>query len=124
MKKLISLFLAVLVALPLYSNEPEYICINKQFNTVVVNVPAVVSCEKDSNHSIKITNKTFESYLYEVKNDTLVIKLKNNININFSEMVPDSLEIKLKHPSPSKVSVATSRRELNLVIRPKSGDQN
>lgn len=122
MKKLISLFLAVLIALPLYSNEPEYVCIGRQYNTVIVNVPSIVSVKRSKEHSIKVTNRSYESCIYEIMNDTLVINTKNKIN--YLDMVPDSLEIKLHHPNPSKVNITTSKRGLNLIFRLKSGNQN
>lgn len=122
MRKLISFLMAVLIALPLYSKDPEYVSVGKQFNTVVVNVPASISIQKDAEHSIEITNCTHEFYTYKLQNDTLFIDPKYKF---YFEMTPDLLDVKLKHPQPMKVyqNIYTTTRGLNL-RKDKSGNQN
>ena len=120
MRKLISFLMAVLIALPLYSKDPEYVSVGKQFNTVVVNVPASITIEKSQDYSIEVTNDSYKSYVYEFKNDTLVIK---NKFISSVDMEPEYLQITLKHPTPSKLykNIRTNKRGLNLIKR--RGDQ-
>ena len=101
MRKLISFLMAVLIALPLYSKDPEYVSVGKQFNTVVVNVPAVISINKSQEHSVKITNESREAMVYTILNDTLFIKAKNIVDVN--EMESERLKIQLSHPDPMAV---------------------
>ena len=121
MKKLISLFVAMLMSLPLYSKDPEYVSVGKQFNTVVVNVPALISVNEGKEYSIEITNHSYEFYDYIFRNDTLFINQKYNFYI---EMKPELLEVKLKHPTPAKVfrNIYTTKR--GLKCKDKSGNQN
>jgi hypothetical protein len=120
MRKLISFLMAVLIALPLYSKDPEYVSVGKQFNTVVVNVPASITINKDLEHSIEITNRSHEFYEYRLQNDTLFINPKYKF---YFEMAPELLEVKLKHPTPAKVfrNIYTTRRGLNC--RDRRGNQ-
>jgi hypothetical protein len=120
MRKLISFLMAVLIALPLYSKDPEYTSVGEQFHTVVVNVPASITITKDAEPSVEITNRSHEFYDYKIQNDTLFINPKYKFYI---EMAPELLEVKLKHPTPSKVyrNICTTRRGLNC--RERSGNQ-
>ena len=123
MRKLISFLMAVLIALPLYSKDPEYVSVGKQFNTVVVNVPASITVEASKEHSIEITNRTNEYYAYTLSNDTLFIDYKYKIQVEM-ETTQNLLDVKLKHPTPVKVfrNMYTTRRGLNFKGR--SGNQN
>ena len=116
MRKLISFLMAVLIALPLYSKDPEYVSVGKQFNTVVVNVPASITVKRGLEHSIEITNHSHEFYEYRLSNDTLFINPKYKF---YFEMAPELLEVKLKHPTPSKVfnDIYTTKRGLNCKDR-------
>lgn len=120
MRKLISFLMAVLIALPLYSKDPEYVSVGKQFNTVIVNVPASITISKDAEPSIEITNRSHEFYEYKLQNDTLFINPKYYFYI---DMAPELLDVKLKHPTPAKVfrNIYTTRRGLNCKGR--SGNQ-
>ena len=120
MRKLISFLMAVLIALPLYSKDPEYTSVGEQFHTVVVNVPASITIYKDAEPSVEITNRTHEFYEYKIQNDTLFINPKYKFYI---EMAPELLEVKLKHPTPAKVfrNIYTTRRGLDC--RERSGNQ-
>ena len=124
MRKLISFLMVVLIALPLYSYEPEYNCVGKQFNTVVVNAPSVITIEKSKEHSVSITNISPEVYDYKFVNDTLVIKPK--YQFNFMKMEPDLLKVKLKHPHPGRLSnnIVINNRGLFFREKSKSGNQN
>lgn len=101
MKKLISLFMAVLMALPLYSNDVEYKSVGKQFNTVVINVPASFVIKEGQEHIIKINNESNEKFIYEISNDTLFIRNKYIVDVNYMEA--KNLKIKLVHPSPDEL---------------------
>lgn len=101
MKKLISLFMAVLMALPLYSNDVEYKSVGKQFNTVVINVPASFVIKEGQEHVIKINNESNEKFIYEISNDTLFIRNKYIVDVNCMEA--KNLKIKLVHPSPDEL---------------------
>ena len=101
MKKLISLFMAVLMALPLYSDDIEYKSMGKQFNTVVINVPASFVIKEGQEHIIKINNESNEKFIYEISNDTLFIRNKYIVDINYMEA--KNLKIKLVHPSPDEL---------------------
>lgn len=101
MKKLISLFMAMLMALPLYSNDVEYKSVGKQFNTVVINVPASFIIKEGQEHIIKINNESNEKFIYEISNDTLFIRNKYIVDVNYMES--KNLKIKLVHPSPDEL---------------------
>ena len=120
MRKLISLFVAMLMSLPLYSKDPEYVSVGKQFNTVVVNVPASFIIVKGEEHSVKITNESHEFYSYEIVNDTLVIKSKYTLDVN--SMESKKLKVELTHPNPVKLyrGITPSGRGLS---KTKSGNQ-
>ena len=122
MRKLISLFVAMLMSLHVYSNEPEYVSVGKQFNAVVVNVPASFIITRGEEHSVKITNESHEFYSYEMVNDTLVIKSKYTLDVN--SMEAKKLKVELTHPSPSKLyhGIQPQGRGLSK-SNPKSGNQ-
>lgn len=101
MKKLISLFMAMLMALPLYSNDVEYKSVGKQFNAVVINVPASFIIKEGQEHIIKINNESNEKFIYEISNDTLFIRNKYIVDVNYMES--KNLKIKLVHPSPDEL---------------------
>jgi hypothetical protein len=124
MRKLISLFFAMLVALSTYSQNSEYTIIGKQFNTVVINVPAYFVIEKGEEHSVKITNESYEYFSYDIVNDTLVIKSKYRLDTNIMEA--KQLKVQLTHPNPSMLyqSIIPQGRGLSKVKRTRSGNQN
>lgn len=124
MRKLISLFFAMLIALSTYSQNPEYNVIGKQFNTVVINVPAYFVIEKGEEHSVKITNESNEYFSYDIVNDTLVIKSKYMLDTNIMEA--KQLKVQLTHPNPSRLyrSITLQRRGLSKIRRTRSGNQN
>ena len=64
--------MVMLFALPMYSKKPEYLSVGKQFNTVVVNVPASFIIKQASGHSVKIINESGEYFIYEIKNVFIV----------------------------------------------------
>lgn len=120
MRKLISLFVAMLMSLHVYSNEPEYVSVGKQFNAVVVNVPASFIITKGEEHSVKITNESYEFYSYEMVNDTLVIKSKYTLDVN--SMEAKKLKVELTHPSPAKL-YHNIRPQGRGLTKTKSGNQ-
>lgn len=124
MRKLISLFFAMLVASSAYSQKFEYNIIGKQFNTVVINVPASFVIEKGEEHSIKITNESNEYFSYEIVNDTLVIKSKYMLDTNIMEA--KQLKVQLTHPSPSRLyrGITPQGRGLSKTKGTRSGNQN
>lgn len=120
MKKLISLFIAMCITLCAYSKEPEYTCVGKQFNAVVINVPASFVIEKGNEHSVNVINLSNEFYDYKIVEDTLFIKSKYLLDVN--TMDSKKLKVTLTHPSPSKLyhNIVPTGREL---IKAKSGNQ-
>jgi hypothetical protein len=102
MKKLIILFMVMLFSLPMYSysgvKKLEYLSVGKQFNTVVVNVPASFIIKQAPGHSVKVINESAESFIYEIKNDTLIIKSKKIFDIH--SMDAKNLKVTLTHPNP------------------------
>ena len=125
MKKLISLFMAVLTALPLYSNDIEYKSVGKQFNTVVINVPASFVIKEGQEHIIKINNESNEKFIYEISNDTLFIRNKYIVDVNYMEA--KNLKIKLVHPTPDELfeNIFTTRGLTKYSNnKNKSGNQN
>ena len=124
MRKLISLFFAMLIASFTYSQEPEYVSVGKQFNTVVINVPAHFTITQGEEHSVKITNESHEFYRYDIVNDTLVIKSKYMLDINTMEA--KQLKVQLTHPNPSRLyrDIIPLGRGLNKTNRTRSGNQN
>lgn len=125
MKKLIILFMVMLFSLPMYSKKPEYLSVGKQFNTVVVNVPASFIIKQASGHSVKIINESGESFIYEIKNDTLIIKSKKMLDIH--SMDAQKLKVTLTHPNPEVLlnNFNTNGRGLNKIKskKTKSGNQ-
>lgn len=121
MRKLISLFAALFVAFQAYAKEPEYQSVGKQFNTVVVNVPASFTIYKGEEHSIEIINLSNEIIKYYIINDTLVIKSKYMVDVN--TMKAKQLKVKLTHPNPSRLyrNITPQGRGLS---KTKSGNQN
>ena len=121
MRKLISFLMAVLIALPLYSKDPEYVSVGKQFNTVVVNVPASFTIKKDEEHSVSIINLSNEIITCEILRDTLFIKSKYVLDINGMEA--KKLKVELTHPNPSRLyrNIKPQGRGLS---KTKSGNQN
>lgn len=124
MKKLISLFMAMLMALPLYSNDVEYKSVGKQFNTVVINVPASFIIKEGPEHIIKINNESNEKFIYEISNDTLFIRNKYIVDVNYMEA--KNLKIKLVHPSPDELyeNIFTTGGLTKYSNKNKSGNQN
>jgi hypothetical protein len=125
MKKLISLFMAMQLALPLYSNETEYSSVGQQFNTVVINVPASLIIKQGDEHIIKVNNMSNERFVYEISNDTLFIKNKYIID-DAGSMVAENLKIRLVHPSPDEL-FQNIRIPKGFTIKQnknKSGNQN
>lgn len=124
MKKLISLFMAMLMALPLYSNDVEYKSVGKQFNAVVINVPASFIIKEGQEHIIKINNESNEKFIYEISNDTLFIRNKYIVDVNYMEA--KNLKIKLVHPSPDELyeNIFTTWGLTKYSNKNKSGDQN
>lgn len=125
MKKLISLLVALMMSLGVYSIEPEYTSVGKQFNTVVLNVPATLTIKKSAEHSVKVTNESSDYYNYEISNDTLFIKSKYS-NVDVTSMKADKLRVSLTHPSPEGLLIQPTKRELDLKKTKvtKSGNQN
>lgn len=123
MKKLISFFVALMMSLGVYSIEPEYTSVGKQFNTVVLNVPATLTIKKSAEHSVKVTNESYGYYTYDISNDTLFIKSKYNY-IDVTSMEADKLRVNLTHPSPEGLLIQPTKKELMKTKVTKSGNQN
>lgn len=123
MKKLISLLVALMMSLGVYSIEPEYTSVGKQFNTVVLNVPATLTIKKSAEHSVKVTNESYGYYTYNISNDTLFIKSKYNY-IDVTSMEADKLRVWLTHPSPEGLLIQPTKKELTKTKVTKSGNQN
>lgn len=121
MRKLISLLAALFVAFQVYAKEPEYTSVGKQFNTVVVNVPASFTIIKGEEHSVKIVNMSNEFFVYKIVNDTLIIKSKYMMDVN--TMKARHLKVTLTHPNPVRLyhNIKPQGRGLS---KTKSGDQN
>lgn len=101
MKKLFLLLTVLFMAVSAYSAcEAEYNSVGKQFNTVVINVPASFTILKGQEHSVNIINESTEFYTYEIINDTLFIRSKFIIN-DVNRMKPNLLKVQLTHPNPS-----------------------
>ena len=123
MKKLISFFVALMMSLSVYSIEPEYTSVGKQFNTVVLNVPATLTIKKSAEHSVKVTNESYGYYTYDISNDTLFIKSKYNY-IDVTSMEADKLRVNLTHPCPEGLLIQPAKKELTKTKVTKSGNQN
>ena len=124
MKKLISILMVALMALPLYSNEPEYISNGEQYNTVVINIPASITISRDVEHSVSITNESRGNITYKISNDTLFIKSKKILTEN--EMDASRLKIHLCHPNPKLIlnNINIPRSLGATKNKVKSGNQN
>jgi hypothetical protein len=116
--------MAVLMALPLYSNDIEYKSVGKQFNTVVINVPASFIIKEGQEHIIKINNESNEKFIYEISNDTLFIRNKYIVDVNYMEA--KNLKIKLVHPSPDELfqNICIPKGFTIKQNKNKSGNQN
>lgn len=117
--------MAMQLALPLYSNETEYSSVGKQFNTVVINVPASLIIKQGDEHIIKVNNMSNEHFIYKISNDTLFIKNKYIID-DTGSMMAENLRIKLTHPSPDEL-FQNIRIPMGFTIKQnknKSGNQN
>lgn len=137
MKKLIITLCALMATVfNTYSMESEYASkytvIDKQFNAVIVETPALIIIEQGSYH-VNITNVSKDDfYKYEMINDTLFIKPKFKIDgLEIMKMKSESLRINLTHPKPKMLieniqigswldlTDLTNRKNKN-----KSGNQN
>ena len=116
--------MAVLMVLPLYSNEPEYVSNGEQYNTVVLNIPASITISQDAEHSVSITNESRGNITYRISNDTLFIKSKKMLTEN--EMEASRLKIHLCHPNPklilNNINIPRSLGAIKNKVR--SGNQN
>ena len=112
------------MALPLYSNEPEYISNGEQYNTVVINIPASITISRDVEHSVSITNESRGNITYKISNDTLFIKSKKILTEN--EMDASRLKIYLCHPNPKLIlnNINIPRSLGATKNKVKSGNQN
>lgn len=126
MKKLFLLLTVLFMAVSAYSAcEVEYNCVGKQFNTVVINVPASFTILKGEEHSVNIINESTEFYTYEILNDTLFIRSKFIIN-DVNRMKPNFLKVQLTHPNPSVLYNNIKPQGVNGIglNKIKSGNQN
>ena len=120
MKNLI-LFLTMLFTLNVSAsnfahNEEIYF---EQFNTVVVNVPAVIRCEYANEYTLKVKSDRHYLYDYKVKNDTLIINYKFT---NMPHMEAEGYKLVIKHPNPNKVMKGLQvNKSFEMIV--KSGNQ-
>lgn len=125
MKKLISLFMTMSIALSMYSNVTEYSSVGKQFNTVVINVPASLIIKQGDEHIIKVNNMSNEHFIYKISNDTLFIRNKYIMD-DVRSMTAENLRIKLIHPSPDELfqHICIPQGFIIKQNKNKSGNQN
>lgn len=125
MRKLI-LMLAMIFALNVYSKtNVEYNVVDRQFNTVMVSVPSVITIEPSEGYSISVTNNSSLVCNYEMKGDTLIIKPRYSY-MDLQKIDPSEMTIELKHPNPGMlVKNVRIGRDCNfLKTKNKSGNQN
>ena len=125
MRKLI-LMLAMIFALNVYSiGKVEYSVVDRQFNTVMVSVPSVITIESYEGYSVSVTNNSGLICNYEMKGDTLIIKPRYSY-MDLQKIDPSEMTIMLKHPNPGMlVKNVRIGRDCNFSkTKNKSGNQN
>lgn len=119
MKKLI-LFLFTLFTLSVSAQAHDEICVER-FDTVVVNVPAVIRCEYSKEYSIAV--KGDNHYNYTIVNGTLTINSKFRSE-EIDKLNPDSLYLIIKHPKPARLISTLKYPKSFKTYKIKSGNQN
>jgi hypothetical protein len=123
MRKLI-LILALFFAINVYS-KVEYDVVDRQFNTVVVSVPSVITIEPYDGYSVSVVNNSDLLCNYDIQGDTLIIKPRYSY-MDLQKIEPMEMQINLKHPRPNHlVKNLIISRDCNISkTKNKSGNQN
>lgn len=91
-----------------------------EYNTVKLDIPAIVRCKESKEYSVEINGR--QNYLYKISimGDTLVISpyFKNS---EIEKMNHEDVIITLKHPQPKKIIDEIKINEKNLK-KTKSGN--
>jgi hypothetical protein len=123
MRKLI-LILALFFAINVYS-KVEYNVVDRQFNTVIVSVPSVITIESYDGYSVSVVNNSDLVCNYDIQGDTLIIKPRYSY-MDLQKIEPSEMQINLKHPRPNHlVKNLIISRDCNISkTKNKSGNQN
>jgi hypothetical protein len=123
MRKLI-LMIALVFAINVYS-KVEYDVVDRQFNTVIVSVPSVITIEPYDGYSVSVVNNSDLICNYDIKGDTLIIKPRYSY-MDLQKIEPMEMQINLKHPRPNHlVKNLIISRDCNISkTKNKSGNQN